>query len=254
VSPERVVDVLALVGDAVDNVPGVPGIGDKGARDLVREFGSLDASSQTPRRSSERPIVRVSSPRGGRTPFEGLVTLRTDAARQPRSRRPATARADTRSRPTPCSRSSSSPSLAKAYAPDAAVIRTVTEHGVARTRRPLREWSSVRSTRSRCVSLLSTSRRPCGRSPGGRSVFGAGPFVYVPLGRGLSARAMASSPEALSSTCPAPRSDDGGEARGEPQARSDRPGATRSARGGLRVRRSSRSPYLLIPDGALLPW
>ena len=41
--PERVVDVLALVGDAVDNVPGVPGIGEKGARDLVREYGSLEA-------------------------------------------------------------------------------------------------------------------------------------------------------------------------------------------------------------------
>ncbi len=41
-SPERVVDVLALVGDAVDNVPGVAGIGDKGARDLISEFGSLE--------------------------------------------------------------------------------------------------------------------------------------------------------------------------------------------------------------------
>ena len=40
VPPERVVDVLALMGDAVDNVPGVPGIGEKGARELVREFGS----------------------------------------------------------------------------------------------------------------------------------------------------------------------------------------------------------------------
>ncbi|HWW94534.1 MAG TPA: DNA polymerase, partial [Vicinamibacteria bacterium] len=43
VPPERVVDVLALVGDAVDNIPGVPGIGDKGARDLVREFGPVEA-------------------------------------------------------------------------------------------------------------------------------------------------------------------------------------------------------------------
>ena len=42
VPPERVVDVLALVGDAVDNVPGVPGIGEKGARDLVKEFGPLE--------------------------------------------------------------------------------------------------------------------------------------------------------------------------------------------------------------------
>jgi len=42
VPPERVIDLLALVGDAVDNVPGVPGIGDKGARDLLQQFGSLD--------------------------------------------------------------------------------------------------------------------------------------------------------------------------------------------------------------------
>ena len=43
VPPERIVDVLALKGDSVDNVPGVPGIGDKGARQLVREFGDLDS-------------------------------------------------------------------------------------------------------------------------------------------------------------------------------------------------------------------
>ena len=43
VPPERIVDVLALVGDPIDNVPGVPGIGEKGARDLVREYGSLES-------------------------------------------------------------------------------------------------------------------------------------------------------------------------------------------------------------------
>lgn len=43
VPPERVVDLLALMGDSVDNVPGVKGIGDKGARDLLQQFGSLDA-------------------------------------------------------------------------------------------------------------------------------------------------------------------------------------------------------------------
>ena len=40
--PDQVVDVLALMGDASDNVKGVPGIGAKGARELVSEFGSLD--------------------------------------------------------------------------------------------------------------------------------------------------------------------------------------------------------------------
>lgn len=43
VPPEKVVDVLALMGDASDNVPGVPGIGEKGAKKLVNEYGSLDA-------------------------------------------------------------------------------------------------------------------------------------------------------------------------------------------------------------------
>ena len=43
VKPSQVVDVLALVGDTSDNVAGVPGIGKKGAIDLVRQFGGLDA-------------------------------------------------------------------------------------------------------------------------------------------------------------------------------------------------------------------
>jgi DNA polymerase-1 len=42
VPPEKVVDVLALMGDAADNIPGVAGIGEKGARDLIATFGSLD--------------------------------------------------------------------------------------------------------------------------------------------------------------------------------------------------------------------
>ncbi len=41
--PEKVVDVMAIWGDAIDNIPGVPGIGEKGAKQLIQEFGSLDA-------------------------------------------------------------------------------------------------------------------------------------------------------------------------------------------------------------------
>jgi len=42
VPPEKVIDFLALLGDAVDNVPGVPGIGEKTARHLLQQFGSLE--------------------------------------------------------------------------------------------------------------------------------------------------------------------------------------------------------------------
>jgi len=44
VPPERVVDVMALRGDAIDNIPGAPGIGDKGSVELIRRFGSLEAT------------------------------------------------------------------------------------------------------------------------------------------------------------------------------------------------------------------
>ncbi len=43
VKPSQVADLLALKGDAIDNIPGAPGIGDKGARDLLLRFGSLEA-------------------------------------------------------------------------------------------------------------------------------------------------------------------------------------------------------------------
>jgi DNA polymerase I len=43
VSPDHVIDVLALMGDPIDNVKGVPGIGEKGARELIAAHGSLDA-------------------------------------------------------------------------------------------------------------------------------------------------------------------------------------------------------------------
>jgi DNA polymerase-1 len=43
VGPEQIVDWLSLVGDSVDNIPGVPGVGPKTATDLLRQFGSVDA-------------------------------------------------------------------------------------------------------------------------------------------------------------------------------------------------------------------
>ena len=42
VPPEQVVDVMALRGDAIDNIPGAPGIGDKGSVKIIQRFGSVE--------------------------------------------------------------------------------------------------------------------------------------------------------------------------------------------------------------------
>lgn len=44
VSPERVIDVMALRGDSIDNIPGAPGIGEKGSVELIQQFGNVEAA------------------------------------------------------------------------------------------------------------------------------------------------------------------------------------------------------------------
>jgi DNA polymerase-1 len=55
VPPEQVVDVMALRGDTIDNIPGAPGIGDKGSVDLIKRFGTveqaLDRASEVEKKS-----------------------------------------------------------------------------------------------------------------------------------------------------------------------------------------------------------
>ena len=46
VRPEQVIDLLALKGDTVDNIPGAPGIGEKGALDLIQRFGSVEGAME----------------------------------------------------------------------------------------------------------------------------------------------------------------------------------------------------------------
>jgi DNA polymerase I len=46
VPPTRIIDLLGLMGDAIDNIPGAPGIGEKGALKLVLEFGSAEGAMQ----------------------------------------------------------------------------------------------------------------------------------------------------------------------------------------------------------------
>jgi DNA polymerase-1 len=80
VPPQLVVDWLALVGDSVDNVPGVPGIGEKGARDLIAEFGSLEAVLENAG-SVKRKAYRegLEQHREQALLSKRLVTLREDA-------------------------------------------------------------------------------------------------------------------------------------------------------------------------------
>ncbi|MGB8914227.1 MAG: DNA polymerase I [Candidatus Sulfotelmatobacter sp.] len=42
VPPERVIDIMALRGDTIDNIPGAPGIGDKGSVEIIKQFGTVE--------------------------------------------------------------------------------------------------------------------------------------------------------------------------------------------------------------------
>jgi len=60
VEPNRVVEVMGLMGDAIDNIPGVPGVGEKTAVELIKEFGSIENLlknlEKVKNRNSERPL------------------------------------------------------------------------------------------------------------------------------------------------------------------------------------------------------
>lgn len=77
--PIQFIDVLALMGDASDNVPGVPGIGEKTAIQLVQEYGSVEALIEA------APNLKGKRAREGMTHFadqarlsKALVTIKTD--------------------------------------------------------------------------------------------------------------------------------------------------------------------------------
>ena len=88
VSPEQVIDYKALVGDGSDNYPGIPGLGPKGAVDLLSRFGSfgnivslIDKSTETKAESTEiTELVKQKIIRGkdsGELSYK-LATIKTD--------------------------------------------------------------------------------------------------------------------------------------------------------------------------------
>jgi DNA polymerase I len=78
VKPAQVVDVLALVGDTSDNVAGVPGIGKKGAIDLMARFGSLDALLERTSELKPKQAETLTTNRDAALRSRELVTIRTD--------------------------------------------------------------------------------------------------------------------------------------------------------------------------------
>jgi DNA polymerase I len=79
VTPDQVVDVLALMGDSIDNVKGVPGIGEKGAQALISTYGTLDqllarASEVTQKKYREALVAHADLARASRE----LLRIHTD--------------------------------------------------------------------------------------------------------------------------------------------------------------------------------
>ena len=81
VTPDKVIEVQALIGDSSDNVPGVPGIGPKGAAQLIGEYGDLEtvlaaAPAMKPSKRRDMLIEHAETARISRE----LVTLRDRCA------------------------------------------------------------------------------------------------------------------------------------------------------------------------------
>ena len=84
VRPQQIVDWLSLVGDAVDNIPGVPGIGVKTAAKLLNEFGSVDGIYERladVKREKQREALAASEKDVRRN--QELVALKLDLPGEP---------------------------------------------------------------------------------------------------------------------------------------------------------------------------
>jgi DNA polymerase I len=81
VPPSKVVDVMALRGDSVDNIPGAPGIGDKGSVDLIQRFGSVEQALERAAEVEKKSYREsLQNNRDNILYSKQLVTIDTDVA------------------------------------------------------------------------------------------------------------------------------------------------------------------------------
>ncbi len=76
--PEQVIDILGLWGDAVDNIPGVPGVGEKTAKKLVAQFGSVEALLENTDKLKGKQKEKVEANKEQALLSKTLATIITD--------------------------------------------------------------------------------------------------------------------------------------------------------------------------------
>ena len=80
VPPEKVVDYMALLGDTIDNIPGAKGIGEKGAAELIRKYGSVESAlDHAAEVSNKRYREALQQQREQVLMSKQLATIATDA-------------------------------------------------------------------------------------------------------------------------------------------------------------------------------
>jgi DNA polymerase-1 len=182
VPPERVVDVLALVGDSVDNVPGVAGIGEKGARDLVREFGPLESVLENVDKIKRNAYREgLLNHRAEAILSKDLVTLRADVPGVTLDLESLKRRPPDRAAANALFAELEFVALAKEYAPEAGPSRTqyvvLTEPEAVVT-----AVEQARKAGKVAVCFVRDSREPMRAQPIGVALaWQRGHAVYVPL-------------------------------------------------------------------------
>lgn len=78
VPPEKVTDVFALAGDSIDNIPGVKGIGEKTAKELISKYGSLEGLFDNLDKLSKRQKELIENNKENALLSKELVTIKTD--------------------------------------------------------------------------------------------------------------------------------------------------------------------------------